>query len=172
MISASLSLSLPRLGWKSTSTPRSLKICTAAGDSASEMRTLGMVFLPSPSPGGGGSARRAGGGVKPRKRNTAVAVGDDVTPPRHASHGDPPPPGEGERVLRRLGERGFRLGEGPVEPRRQRLDIRRFDRGAAPDAQARRRIAVMAEVVARVFLLDEGDERLGEGQLLIRRQFR
>src|SRR5215813_9594786 len=41
MISASLSLSLPRLGWKSTSTPRSLKICTAAGESASEMRTLG-----------------------------------------------------------------------------------------------------------------------------------
>src|SRR5215510_3924291 len=41
MISASLSLSLPRLGWKSTSTPRSLKICTAAGDRASEMRTLG-----------------------------------------------------------------------------------------------------------------------------------
>src|SRR6202012_3290328 len=42
MISASLSLSLPRLGWKSTSTPRSLKICTAAGDSASEIRTLGL----------------------------------------------------------------------------------------------------------------------------------
>ena len=30
MISASLSLSLPRFGWKSTSTPRSLKIWTAA----------------------------------------------------------------------------------------------------------------------------------------------
>ena len=51
---ASFSLSLPRLGWKSTSTPRSLKICTAAGDSASEMRTLGpWVFLSSPSPRGG-----------------------------------------------------------------------------------------------------------------------
>src|SRR5579859_315238 len=44
MISASLSLSLPRLGWKSTSTPRSLKICTAAGERASEMRTLGLVM--------------------------------------------------------------------------------------------------------------------------------
>src|SRR6202034_4527783 len=44
MISASLSLSLPRLGWKSTSMPRSLKICTAAGDNASEMRTLGFVI--------------------------------------------------------------------------------------------------------------------------------
>src|SRR6202022_4972988 len=42
MISASLSLSLPRLGWKSTSMPRSRKICTAAGDKASEMRTLGL----------------------------------------------------------------------------------------------------------------------------------
>src|SRR5258707_13962637 len=42
MMSASLSLSLPRLGWKSTSTPRSLKICTAAGESASEMRTFGL----------------------------------------------------------------------------------------------------------------------------------
>src|SRR6516225_6496872 len=39
--SASFSLSAPSFGWKSTSTPRSLKICTAAGESASEMRTLG-----------------------------------------------------------------------------------------------------------------------------------
>src|SRR6266404_2861084 len=45
MISASFSLSLPRLGWKSTSMPRSLKICTAAGDRASEMRTLGLDIL-------------------------------------------------------------------------------------------------------------------------------
>src|SRR5215472_16472919 len=45
MISASLSLSLPRLGWKSTSTPRSLKICTAAGESASEMRTRGVGMM-------------------------------------------------------------------------------------------------------------------------------
>src|ERR1041385_283252 len=43
MISASLSLSLPRLGWKSTSTPRSLKICTAAGERASEIRTRGAM---------------------------------------------------------------------------------------------------------------------------------
>src|SRR5262249_2590313 len=40
---ASRSLSLPSLGWKSTWTPRSLKICTAAGESASEMRTLGAM---------------------------------------------------------------------------------------------------------------------------------
>src|SRR6516165_240501 len=59
MASASLSLSLPRLGWKSTSTPRSLKICTAAGDSASEMRTLGAIGLRSVLP------RRLGLGVRP-----------------------------------------------------------------------------------------------------------
>src|ERR1700752_2661634 len=64
MISASFSLSLPRFGWKSTSTPRSLKICTAAGDSASEMRTLGFViavFL-YPPPGGGGGPHTGWGG--------------------------------------------------------------------------------------------------------------
>src|SRR5262249_15652903 len=43
MISASLSLSFPKFGWKSTLMPRSLKICTAAGDRASEMRTFGMI---------------------------------------------------------------------------------------------------------------------------------
>src|SRR5215831_7456016 len=69
MISASLSLSLPRLGWKSTSTPRSLKIWTAAGESASEMRTRGVMvsahklvagdtgfLLPSPLGVGSGEA--------------------------------------------------------------------------------------------------------------------
>ncbi|CAA9340896.1 MAG: hypothetical protein AVDCRST_MAG90-1940 [uncultured Microvirga sp.] len=40
--SASRSLSLPRSGWKSASTPRSRKICTAAGERASEMRTRGV----------------------------------------------------------------------------------------------------------------------------------
>ena len=43
MTSASFSLSLPRFGWKSTSMPRSLKIWTAAGESASEMRTRGAI---------------------------------------------------------------------------------------------------------------------------------
>ena len=40
---ASLSLSLPRFGWKSTVTPRSLNIWTAAGESASEIRTRGLM---------------------------------------------------------------------------------------------------------------------------------
>ena len=42
MIAASFSGSFPSLGWKSTSTPRSRKICTAASDNSSEMSTLGM----------------------------------------------------------------------------------------------------------------------------------
>src|SRR5437899_2501135 len=41
--SASFSLSAPSFGWKSTATPRSRKICTAAGESASEIRTLGDI---------------------------------------------------------------------------------------------------------------------------------
>src|SRR3954465_8170707 len=70
MISASLSLSLPRLGWKSTSTPRSLKICTAAGDSASEMRTLGFVMglpeelMEDAALGGDGNSGTQGGGER------------------------------------------------------------------------------------------------------------
>ncbi len=97
--SASLSLSPPSLGWKSTSTPRSLKICTAAGESASEMRTLGGI------------------------------------------------------ALRRLRQRVLALGEGPVEPRRQRLDVGALDGRAAPDAQARRRIAIGVDVVGDALLL-------------------
>ena len=65
MIAASLSLSLPRLGWKSTSTPRSLKICTAAGDSASEMRTRGAMGIPRIIQ----ASRPAG---RPRVRQVAV----------------------------------------------------------------------------------------------------
>ncbi len=40
-----LVLVLAEFGWKSTSMPRSLKICTAAGESASEMRTLGADMM-------------------------------------------------------------------------------------------------------------------------------
>ncbi len=64
--SASLSLSAPSFGWKSTSTPRSLKICTAASESASEMRTLGdigsLASFTLPWRGRVGAKRR--GGVK------------------------------------------------------------------------------------------------------------
>ena len=42
---ASLSLSLPSAASKVTSMPRSLKICTAAGERASEMRTRGLGLV-------------------------------------------------------------------------------------------------------------------------------
>src|ERR1700686_3982423 len=97
MISASLSLSLPRLGWKSTSMPRSLKICTAAGDSASEMRTLGFViWAPSPSPGGGGPGGGGGGEWVDVKFCVRRVCGEIPPPRRTLRRVDPPPPGEGE----------------------------------------------------------------------------
>ena len=130
---ASLSLSLPRLGWKSTSTPRSLKIWTAAGDKASEMSTRGAMVV----------ARRL---VVVFRGNRAAVV---------------------RRRLesRRLGQRILSLGERPVEPLGESLDVARFDRRAAPDAQARRSVAVVGDVVAGAFLLDRGREVLGEGRL-------
>src|SRR5215218_3723039 len=100
MIWASFSLSLPRSGWKSTSMPRSLKIWTAAGERASEMRTRGAV----------------------------------MTVPRDA--------GSGGQV-----QLGPGLGVGPVEPGKESLDVGRLDRRAAPDAQARRGIAIGRDVV-------------------------
>ena len=45
MTDFSFSGSLPRSGWKSTSTPLSRKICTAASESLSEIRTLGMSLV-------------------------------------------------------------------------------------------------------------------------------
>src|SRR5690606_5498571 len=100
MISARRAGSLPSLGWKSTSTPRSRKICTAASERASEMRTLGTGFVSGLTYVSG----KAGSG------------------------------GAGSR-------------EGPIEPRQQRLNVRGIDRGAAPDAQARRRVAITTDVV-------------------------
>ena len=70
---------------------------------------------------------------------------------------------QGERVtksLRRLGERVLAVGEGPVEPVRQRFDVGTLDGRAAPDAQARRRVAVGADVVGDALLLERGREFL------------
>src|SRR5215467_14330548 len=116
MISASLSLSLPRLGWKSTSTPRSLKICTAAGDSASEMRTLG------------------------------------------------------DMASRRLRQSVLALGESPVEPQRQRLDVGALGGRAAPDAQARWSIAIRVDVIGHALLVERGGDALDERRLRLGRQ--
>src|SRR6188472_4245713 len=135
MISASLSLSLPRLGWKSTSTPRSLKICTAAGESASEMRTLGLdigaILHTLPWRGMVGAQRR--GGVKLSMR-TLRASGAEKSPHPDAPFGcvDPPPPGEGDE-LSRLRQRGPGFDERPIDPLRQQCEVGSFHGGAAPD---------------------------------------
>ena len=54
----------------------------------------------------------------------------------------------------RLGELALLDDEGVVEPVRQRLDVGRFDRRAAPDAQASRRVAIGADVERDLFLLE------------------
>src|SRR5450631_1721492 len=103
MILANSSLSRP--GLTSTSTPRSLKMATAAGESLSEMRTrggIGLAFVAAfqSAPQGKGRMRRSGNGMAPSLRNPVV---------RGA--------GDGERSSsRRLGELGFFLGEGEIEP--------------------------------------------------------
>ena len=72
-------------------------------------------------------------------------------------------------MLRRFRQRGLGFAECPVEPGRQRFDILRLDGGAAPDAQARRRVAIVGDVVGDAFLLEQAGERLGEGRLRIAR---
>src|ERR1700678_4102585 len=98
MVSPSLSLSLPRLGWKSTSMPRSLKICTAAGDNASEIRTLGLdirLFLYPPLEGEG--RREARGWGESRCEILCAPSWESFTPPRRTLRCvDPPPSGEGK----------------------------------------------------------------------------
>src|SRR5208283_6083431 len=68
------------------------------------------------------------------------------------------------------GGREFGLGgcEGPVEPFRQNGDIVCLHCRAAPDAQAGRRVAIGADVVSGLFLLDQRGQLLGEGRLRIR----
>src|SRR4051794_12528710 len=132
MMAASRSLSLPRLGWKSTSTPRSLKIWTAAGESASEMRTRGAI----------GVARHCMEAGRPRRRRRRRGRGRSG----------------------RLRQRVLGLGERPVEPLRQDLDVAGLHGRTAPDAQARRGIAVVGDVVAGALFFNGGREALGEGR--------
>src|SRR4029077_12540563 len=123
IVAASLSLSLPRLGANSTSSPRSLKIATAAGDNASEIRTLGaMRFCPLR---------------------------------------------EGRLSSRCRGKRGLGLVAGPIQPRRQRFDIGAFHGRAAPDAQARRRVAMGIDVVGDAFFFQHRRDAFDECPLRV-----
>ncbi len=67
-------------------------------------------------------------------------------------------------------EAGLLRGEGPVEPMRQRFEVGGLDRRPGPDTQARRRVAVGADIEGHAFLLQRRDHGLGEGGLRVRRQ--
>src|SRR5690606_27114674 len=51
---------------------------------------------------------------------------------------------------------------GPVEPGTERLNVSSVDGRAAPDAKARRGIAIAGDVVSRAFLLKQAGESLDE----------
>src|SRR6266481_933118 len=148
--------------------PRSLKICTAAGDSASEMRTLGFDIVNSFAPSRMGSASWANVvkslieflSLSPFLRGEGWGEGQPQARVRalRAPHPDccairplPVRTGRGEKKSRRLRQRGPGLGERPVDPLGQQRDVLCLDGGAAPDAQARRRIAIMREIVPGAF---------------------
>src|SRR5579871_4758568 len=157
MASASFSLSLPRFGWKSTSTPRSLKICTAAGDNASEMSTLGLVMSVTFEyreclPGRSAAWREEPGSIlRDGGYGSRLAL-------RLAGTTD-------AKELRRLRKLRLGLGESPIDPLGEQRNVARLDRGAAPDAQARRRIAMTREIETGAFLLDQTDHLLDEVDL-------
>src|SRR4029079_16127641 len=153
MISASFSLSAPSFGWKSTSTPRSLKICTAAGERASEMRTRGAIGISINVSVSYRPLIPAKAGIQ----LLAAALG-----PRFR--------GDEQHLSRGLRQRRPRLRKRPVDPGRLLLHVRCLDGAAAPDAQTRRRIAVRGNVVARAFSFDQRDEFFHESPLRIDRQ--
>ena len=76
----------------------------------------------------------------------------------------------GDDELGRLCQRVLGLGERPVEPERERLDVVRLHGRAAPDAQAGRRVAVGVYVVGDALLFERGGEALHERGLRVRRE--
>src|SRR6266851_2509093 len=62
------------------------------------------------------------------------------------------------------------LAVSPVKPRQQGLEIGFLHRGAAPDTQARRGVAVGAKVVARLFALEQVGHLRGGSGLPVGRQ--
>src|SRR5256885_8989410 len=77
--------------------------------------------------------------------------------------------GDSSSEIRTLGFAIFALdlAVGPVEPGHQGFQITFLDGGAAPDAQARRRVAVGADVVARLLAFEEVGHLLGGRRLLV-----
>src|ERR1700722_17552478 len=142
MICRSSSLLRPVL--TSTSTPRALKMSMAAGESWSEMRTrggIGMALM----------------------KLLARLLGEDPNGKRGAR--PPPARGGGGKHLGRLQQLVGDGGEGPVEPGRQRFEVGGLHRAAAPDAQARRGVAIGGGVEGHAFLFQKVGELLGELRL-------
>src|SRR5262245_45493758 len=63
--------------------------------------------------------------------------------------------------------RRFDLAPGPVEPGHERFHIGVFDRRAGPDAQARRRVAISADIEGDALLLEEVGDLLCRGRLRV-----
>lgn len=57
--------------------------------------------------------------------------------------------------------------EGPGKPGHQLLHVGCLDRGAGPNAQARRGVAVVADVISDTFLFQQADQALGEIRLAV-----
>src|SRR5580704_16785391 len=154
MILASSSLSRP--GLTSTWTPRSLRIATAAGESLSEIRTRGVMKL----------VRNGGHDSRESDRESRLSV--SCRESGHPAQGQrrrlwtPAFAGVTKSESGSLGELALLEHERVIEPVRQRLDIGRFDRRAAPDAQASRRVAISAGVKRDLFFLKHGRQTLGE----------
>src|SRR5580704_8835605 len=162
MILASSSLSRP--GLTSTWTPRSLKIATAAGESLSEIRTRGVMKLVR---NGGHDSRESD-----RESRLSVSCRESGHPAqgRRRRLWTPAFAGVTKSESGSLGEFALLEHERVIEPVRQRLDIGRFDRRAAPDAQASRRVAISADVKRDLFFLKQGRQTLGECGLGVGRQ--
>src|SRR4051812_36434156 len=130
------SSSLERPVFTSASTPRCLKMSMAAGESLSAMSTRGMGFSRSfcpliPAKAGTQMeqlrCRPWGRGADPVRSEYEIWV------PAFAGMS-----GNGGLGGGQLGNGGL---EGPVEPGGERLQVGAVHRGAAPDAQAGRRVA-------------------------------
>ena len=90
--------------------------------------------------GAGADLRAVDGDLRKYRENKYVCISNSLS--------------RGDKVSSRLGELALLEDERVIEPVRQRLDVGRFDRRAAPDAQARGRVAIGANVERDLFLLE------------------
>src|SRR6516164_6177859 len=104
---------------------------------------------------------RNSAGFRPGLKSTSQPRSEKISTERGLSSSE----------MRTLGFAIFALDlcVGPVEPRQQGLQITLLDGGAAPDAQARRGVAIGTDVVARLLALQEVGHLLGRGGLLVGR---